>query len=157
MRPWILACDWSIGRDCRPLVAWVQLYWTRQILTPTSRILLSDKSSAANAGVWTGQMSPARRRQKYEPGLRRGIIHLCGKKTNVFFSNYSAKWRRSHPSYRVCCANFILRYAVALQRWVNIQNYFYGRTEHIIQHLFFNYAGGPIDIGKIYLTFESVD
>ena len=52
----MLACDWIIASDCRRLVAWVQLDWTRRILRPTGRILLSDKSSAANAGVWTGQI-----------------------------------------------------------------------------------------------------
>ena len=56
MRPWMLACDWIIVSDCRRLDAWVQLDWTRQILTPSSRILLSDKSSASNAGVWTSQI-----------------------------------------------------------------------------------------------------
>ena len=56
MRPWMLACDWIIVSDCRRLDAGVQLDWTRQILTPSSRILLSDKSSASNAGVWTSQI-----------------------------------------------------------------------------------------------------
>ena len=55
MRPWMLACDWSIASDCRRLVAWVQLDWTRQILAPSSRILL-----ATNRRRQTPEYEPVR-------------------------------------------------------------------------------------------------
>ena len=61
MGMWMLACDWIITSARRRLVAGVQLDWTRRILPPTRRILVSVKSSAANAGVWTG---PAARRRE---------------------------------------------------------------------------------------------
>ena len=80
MGPWMLACDWIITRARRRLVAGVQLDWTRRILPPTRRILVSVKSSAANAGLMNRsdirmREYLCRRRQKYEPGLLRPCSH----------------------------------------------------------------------------------
>ena len=48
------SCNWFIASTCRRLVSGVQMNWTRQILLPTCRRLVSMKMSAAHAGLWTG-------------------------------------------------------------------------------------------------------